>query len=276
MGRYTFKGEAIAYEFQPKAGAELLILIHPLGMNRTVWGETFTYFGEKYAVLAIDLPGHGESPAATGALVWSIPLLAEMVQALAGELGFEKAHYVGTSIGGAIGQELALTAPQFLLSGMFTNTASQIGTEESWGARAKDVRSRGLKAMAREIVPRWFGPEYLKDSAAITAWENALAEMDNESYALLCEALGSWGATERFEAEIPSIPVVALAGELDPAMPLENMEALAQLIAPERELIVLPIGHVPSEEAPEQFNNALQEWLNFVAEQSAPEDLRDK
>lgn len=253
--------DQVYYEFYAKdANKELVVLIHPLGMNREVWSETISALADHYAILVIDLPGHGKSTVVKENSQWEISDLARMTQALAASLGYQKAHYVGTSIGGAIGQELLLSFPEFLQSLMVTNTSHQIGTKESWAQRATDVRLQGLQNMAAKIVPRWFAKDYLTTNVkAVASWQRALEESDNESYATLCEALGNWSATERLAKAQKSIPVLVVAGGEDPAMPVENMQQLAKLM--QAPLEIMDIGHVPSVEDPIGFNHLLVNWL---------------
>lgn len=255
-----FNGK-IHYEFYSKEGVrDLVVFVHPLGMNRDVWQKSVDALEDQYAVLVIDLPGHGKSSTVNNNETWSISSLAQMIQELIVTLGYDKMHYVGTSIGGAIGQELLLSSPALLQSAMVTNTSHQIGTVASWAARAQNVRQQGLESMAAGIVPRWFGSHYLSENMAdVAQWQQNLEKTDDEGYAVLCEALGDWSATDRLSGRNMSIPALAVAGSEDPAMPLENMQQLASLM--QVPLEVLPIGHVPSVEDPEGFNQLLLQWL---------------
>ena len=258
--RELFQGQIYYEFFSQDPNQELVVLVHPLGMNGEVWSETISALEDHYAILVLDLPGHGKSAVVKKDMVWEISDLAKMIQALAASLGYQKAHYVGTSIGGAIGQELLLSSPTFLQSLMVTNTSHQIGSKESWDQRAADVRSQGLQHMASVIVPRWFANEYLINSKnAVAHWEKGLAESDNEGYATLCEALGNWSATERLLETKNDVPILAVAGREDPAMPLENMQQLATLL--HASLEVMDLGHVPSVEDPKGFNQLLLDWL---------------
>lgn len=259
--------EKIYYEYiSHESPCDLLLLVHPLGMNRKVWKGVIDFFKNEYAILAIDLPGHGQSPEPEVGSTWSIPLLAVTLQNLVNSLGYRSVHYVGTSIGGAIGQELLIAAPEFIKSAVITNTHSQIGEKSAWDLRAENVRTIGLSVMAKEIVPRWFAPEYFAQSpTSVADWQTALERLGNEGYAQLCEALGNWSATERLQYRQADIPVLCIAGSHDPAMPLENMQKLAELVGGE-DLEVMSIGHVPSIEAPDDFNRILQDWLDRQSE----------
>ena len=256
--------DQINYEYHAgEVKRDLIVLVHPSGISLKVWGEVVQGFKSEYDILAIDLPGHGQSPDPATDANWRIPTLAKMIKELSGSLGYESVHYVGTSIGGAIGQELFLESPEFIKSAVITNTHSKIGEQSGWQLRADNVRSIGLKTMAKEIVPRWFAPLYLENKAAIEIWQTALENTGNEGYAQLSEALGEWSATDRLPNRDPNIPVLCIAGSEDPAMPLENMQKLAGLVGGQ-DLKVMSVGHVPSVEAPDEFNQVLRAWFGNV------------
>lgn len=261
-GKYKNK---IYYELiKEEEPRELLLLVHPLGMSHNVWGNINSYFKNDYDILKIDLPGHGNSPDALMQDTWSISLLAIVIMDLVQSLGYQQTHYIGTSIGGAIGQELLLSSPAFLLSMMITNTDSKIGEESAWKLRAHNVREAGLSIVAKDIVPRWFAPAYLqKNPEQVMDWEKALKNTGNEGYAQLCEALASWSSVDRLKDRKDTVPILCVAGSKDPAMPLENMKRLANLIG-DNPLKIMPVGHVPSVEAPDEFNQLLKNWLESI------------
>ena len=84
-----------------------LVLLHPLGADRRVWDPIVGSLQAAHEVIAVDLPGFGQSPP----LQRTTPTpraLAEAVAALLGELGIERPHVVGNSLGGWVALELAL------------------------------------------------------------------------------------------------------------------------------------------------------------------------
>jgi pimeloyl-ACP methyl ester carboxylesterase len=84
-----------------------LVLLHPLGADRRVWDPIAGSLGATHEVIAVDLPGFGQSPP----LQRTTPTpraLADAVAALLGELGIERPHVVGNSLGGWVALELAL------------------------------------------------------------------------------------------------------------------------------------------------------------------------
>ena len=91
-----------------RAGSgEPLLLIHGLGSQWQMWTPVLDLLEAERDVVALDLPGFGAS--APLAVAPSIAALADAVAALAGELGLQRPHVAGNSLGGAVALELART-----------------------------------------------------------------------------------------------------------------------------------------------------------------------
>jgi pimeloyl-ACP methyl ester carboxylesterase len=81
-----------------------LVLLHGIGLDRRVWEPVVPILEAEREVIAVDLPGFGESAPPAGAP--TIPALADAVQELIGGLSLERPHVAGNSLGGAIALEL--------------------------------------------------------------------------------------------------------------------------------------------------------------------------
>ncbi len=93
---------------------EVLLLVAGLGGSGTFWRKQAAYFSQRYRVITYDHRGVGRSPEAS--LHSSVGEMADDALALMDALGIEAAHLVGHSTGGAIGQHLALRAPDRIRS----------------------------------------------------------------------------------------------------------------------------------------------------------------
>lgn len=227
----------------------LVVMAHPLGMNQTVWDNLITPLLPTCRILTWDLPGHGYSQA------WpsqhqkiQLSDMADDVLALADSVNENKFHFIGTSVGGAVGQQLLHCHSERLHTAVLTNTGAVIGTAEGWKERATAVLNIGLKQMAADIVPRWFSEKsFIIQPELKPGWSHALGFCDNRSYALLCEMLGQVDFTKN--AAPKDTPVLLIGGEKDIATPPALMNELAvtlNISAPE---ILAETGHVPSIEA---------------------------
>lgn len=255
MAFHTLNGRSVAYRLMGSEVNPLIVLAHPLGMSQAVWDDVIPALLPRYRVLTWDLPGHGASQAVSGRQV-TPAALADEVLALAALAGAQRFHFVGTSIGGVVGQQLIAAHAERLLTATLTNTGAVIGHPDLWNTRAERVRQEGLAAMSQEIVPRWFAPAAFEASPALEAgWCTQMGRGDDESYAQLCEMLGRDTFTGKLSGQ--KVKVQLLGGSEDMATPPATLKALATELDGAPLEILDGVGHVPSIEAPVLFAHKL-------------------
>ncbi|WP_323505257.1 4-carboxymuconolactone decarboxylase [Cryobacterium sp. RTC2.1] len=261
----------------PAGRASLLVLGPSLGTTTTLWDPVVDALDALGAlgdpahpdlrVLSFDLPGHGVSPAAREP--FTVAELADAVIALvdsatAAALGPDAApesfHYAGISLGGAVGLELGIRHPGRLLSLTVVCSAARIGTAEGWHERAAQIRASGTPSMVIGSAERWFAPGFLeRDPAAGAGALNRLLDIDDESYALCCEALA--GFDERDAVAGIAVQTLCVAGGLDLATPSALVAELAAAIPGARFAEIAGVAHLPSLERPRDLAGLLREQL---------------
>ena len=94
------------------------------------------------------------------------PCFHAVAQRLSGYLEIEQTHFVGISMGGMIGQCLALNHPDRLRSLALCDTASVVPSEAQpvWQERLDQVRKKGMEALLEETLERWFTPAFLRQA----------------------------------------------------------------------------------------------------------------
>jgi pimeloyl-ACP methyl ester carboxylesterase len=98
-------GSRLSYD---RSGAgEPLVLVHANGMSRAAWDPVLPFLEPLWEVIAVDLPGHGDSPPIAPHLAPAPPGFARVIASLVDELGIERAHVAGNSLGGWTALELA-------------------------------------------------------------------------------------------------------------------------------------------------------------------------
>ncbi|GGX99605.1 3-oxoadipate enol-lactonase [Litchfieldella qijiaojingensis] len=261
MAFLTIDGRSVAYRLLGAEANPLVLLAHPLGMTQAVWDDILPTLLPRYRVLTWDLPGHGASqawPESGGEITPAA--LADEALALAEHAGASRFHFVGTSIGGVVGQQLLAEHAERLLSATLTNTGAVIGTSELWTTRAGRVRDEGLAAISGEIVPRWFSAKRLKAEPALeSGWRTQMARTDSESYARLCEMLGRTDFRSKLKGH--GVEVHLLGGSDDVATPPETLQTLAAECGGAPLEILEGFAHVPSVEDPEAMAKRLRLWL---------------
>ena len=97
-------GLPVAYDV--RGGGDVnLVFVHCWSCNREFWREQLDVFADDYRVVALDLGGHGQSPATRES--WSILGLAQDVKAVADELELDNIVLIGHSMGGPVSLEAA-------------------------------------------------------------------------------------------------------------------------------------------------------------------------
>ena len=256
MAFLSHNGRSVAYRLLGAEANPLVVLAHPLGMTQSVWDDILPMLLPRYRVLTWDLPGHGASDSIRGDQITPGDLADEAL-ALADHAGASRFHFVGTSVGGVVGQQLIATNSDRLLSATLTNTGAVIGNAELWNTRAQRVRTEGLAAAAGDIVPRWFAQAAFGAEPALEAgWCTQMARGDDESYAQLCEMLGR--ASFIGQLSVAASPKVhLLGGSEDQATPQATLETLASELNGAPLEILEGVGHVPSVEVPKLFSEKL-------------------
>ncbi len=97
--------------FERQGGGPPLVLLHGLGMSRRAWDPVVPALAKHFEVIAVDLPGFGDSAPLPTAVDPAPAALAAAVNDLLGSLGIDCPHVVGNSLGGWVALELARVRP---------------------------------------------------------------------------------------------------------------------------------------------------------------------
>jgi 3-oxoadipate enol-lactonase / 4-carboxymuconolactone decarboxylase len=228
-----------------------LILLGPsLGTSAaTLWGGAAATLAAHARVVGWDLPGHGRSAPGEP---FSIADLTAAVLALADRFDAETFHYAGDSVGGCVGLQLALDAPDRVRTATLMCTGAVIGTPDGWHERAATVRADGIASMLAPAAERWFAAGFTKRHPGLAAaLLDSLSHTDPESYALTCEALASFDVVARL-SEITT-PILTIAGSDDIPTPPKSLERIASGVQNGTFVVLDGVGHLAPAEAPAQI-----------------------
>src|SRR5580692_8731986 len=119
----SVEGGQIHYKVHGDSRLPVLVLSNSLGTDLTMWDAQMPAFTQHFQVLRYDSFGHGKSTFSSGE--YKIEMLSKDVIKLMDHLGFAKAHFCGLSVGGIVGQWLALNAGKRLAKLVLCNTAAR-------------------------------------------------------------------------------------------------------------------------------------------------------
>ena len=223
MRRHTTSD--IQLQYLDSGEGEAVLLLHGLGSCAADWEPQIDALASGYRVIAVDLRGHGASPAPDGD--WRIGDMADDVLRLLAQLGLRRVHLVGFSLGGMVALELANRAPDRAASLCLINSQPFLGPKPrplvfAYYLRRAVIACFGLAAMARIIGKKLFPQE--KQQALLERFVAQMAGMSKRAYLAALDAIFHWDIRPRFDAL--AMPVLIMAADRD-YTPVESKRAFA-------------------------------------------------
>lgn len=249
------------------------VLLHGSLFNSFTWNELFDFFDERGRVIAYDQIPYGLSEKLvagdwTGANPYSGDAAIEQLITLLDTFGIEKAILVGNSYGSVLALQTALTYPERVEALILADSAVYV--QESMPAgiinlpqvqRLGPLFGRMIGNNESFVRQTYLDPSVIDDERMrLTLIHTEAMGWDEAMWAYLQE----WGTspidlTEKLSAIAQ--PALVITGDGDTVVPVADSERLANTL-PNAEYVVLSsCGHVPQEECPEKFEDALTIWL---------------
>jgi len=253
-------GIQINYEITGQEGAPVVMLSHSLASSMVMWNPQLESLESHFQVLRYDMRGHGDSDAPDGA--YTLELLVEDAVALLDALAIDTVHFVGLSIGGMIGQGLALDHGDRLKSITLCDTSAIMPAEAQpiLQERIAAARENGMADQVDGTLERCFTPQYLTENPPeVEIIRQQVQATPLAGYIGCSEALRGLNYLDRLlEIKLPTLIIV---GEEDPGTPVAASEAIQERIDGSK-LVVLPAArHLSNIEQSVAFNEALMDFL---------------
>jgi pimeloyl-ACP methyl ester carboxylesterase len=247
---------------------EQLLLIHGLGSHYKVWEPVMDRLTAEFEVVGVDLPGFGDSPPLPDDGTPDAYELTDAVQAFMDEIGWDRPHIAGNSLGGWIGLELAKRGRASSVAAIgpagFGNKRERAFTVESlrtahritqltYGIAPRLMASAtGRKLM---LSQNFVHAERMTPEAAVATARN-FADSPGVPGALEALRQGHFSGGEQID-----VPVTMIWGERERLLPRRQRQAARSLRAvPGARLVWLRgCGHVPVWDDPQQVAQAVLE-----------------
>lgn len=258
MSFATANGVRHYYRLEGIEDRPVLVLSHSISTDHGMWQPQMPDLLRHFRVLRYDTRGHGASDSPPGD--YSVEQLGRDALALIDHLGIRKFAWCGLSMGGVIGQWLALHAPDRLTHLVLANTSSRIGDRTLWEARIKSVREGGMAGIVDLAMQRFFSAKTLqRPDPYASSVRSVLLATNPEGYLGCCAALRDFDGTQQIKQI--SVPTLVIAGDQDVSTPWErNGEVLANSISG-AQAVRLPAAHLSNIDQPHSFTAALLQFL---------------
>jgi 3-oxoadipate enol-lactonase len=250
----------VHYELSGTLGQPVVVLSHSLAASGNMWEPQIKALGEHFQVLRYDTRGHGRTEVTPGP--YRLSQLGDDAVALLDALGIEQVHWVGLSLGGMIGQTVALDHPGRFHRLVLCDTAAVVPAEMQpvWEERIASVKNRGMSAQVEATMERWFSPGFAAaGSPFFSLIKKEFLATPPEGYVGCAEAIRRLNTLPRLK-EI-TIPTLVMVGEQDPATPVTAAQSIAAQIKGAKLVVIPGARHLPNVEAAGEFNSHLLDFL---------------
>ncbi|MFE0013427.1 alpha/beta fold hydrolase [Mesorhizobium sp. NPDC059054] len=254
----TGDGIKIAYRTDGPADLPALVLANSIATTLHMWDDQVPELSKHFRVIRYDYRGHGGSDVPAGA--YSDGRLGRDVLELMDHLGIERTHFLGLSLGGFIGQWLAIHAPERIDRLVLANTASHLGPADYFDTAIRKVlAAEDMKDTAEGFLHNWFPLAMIEANRPIVhRFRQDLLHTPRQGLAGLFAAVRD--ADLRRTIALIQSPTLVIGGKFDTVTSYAMSEAIAAGI-PGARLKGFPAVHLTNIEFPEEFTDEVLAFL---------------
>ena len=257
---------------------ETILMVHGFGSDKNNWLRLAGKLNDNYRIIAVDQAGHGESSQYKGTqgedLDYLISSQARRLKSLLDVLNIDKVHYMGNSMGGAVGLQFAVSYPERLTSLVLLDNAGIDSPKESEYFQL-------LKKGENPLIMRKPGDvegflEFVMSDSPFIPWpipnvleRRAIARQDlNERiFVDMVTSKEEMGSAENVNMMLKSIhtPSLVIWGEEDRVLDVSSVEVMKAHMPDLKVVILTGVGHVPMVEAPAEVAQAFLEFTSRLS-----------
>jgi pimeloyl-ACP methyl ester carboxylesterase len=219
----TYKGVKVSYDFRKNKGKTTVVLLHGFLESRKVWDDYVKVLSKRYAILNIDLLGHGGTDCT--AYVHTMEEMADMVRAVLKAHDVRKGFFVGHSMGGYVALAFAEKFPDNLKGICLFNSSAFADSKQKQHDRDRAiiVVKKYHERFIQEVIPNLF---VRMDTPALkSALRSTLKSAMATSKQGIIAALEGMKIRENREIVLKFVPcpVLFIMGKQDGILPYKDL-----------------------------------------------------
>ena len=258
QGLIQVDGVAVHYRLEGAADGPVVMLCHGLLGSLEMWRPQMRALSECYRVLSFDNRGHGSS--AVTPPPYSVDELAQDAVGVLDALGIARAHFVGCSLGGMIGQAIGARYPERLRSLVLVGSRSVMPPASMWDERIRIARFEGIASLLPVMLDRWFTPGFrARSPEAVEAVAAAILATSVEGFVGACTAIRDMDHTDLLSRV--AVPTLIVSANGDPGVPIDDTLRIHAAIPGAEFAVVEGARHLLSIERADVFEPLLLNWL---------------
>jgi pimeloyl-ACP methyl ester carboxylesterase len=242
---------------------DIIIMLHGFGADKDNWLEFAGELTDDYMIIIPDLPGHGES-FSNMSYTYSLKNQAEWIYEFMEALTIEKAHIIGSSMGGAISAELTYRHPEKIISLGLMNSAGPVKTESEFQRLLKKGENPLIASNMEEF-------EYMLDFVmekrpyipgpilkVLAEKKIERKEKDNKIFKDFSKDLNN---INNIFGSI-NVPALIIWGDKDRVLHPDNAYKFHEKLSNSKVVILEDTGHLPMLEIPEKTSAVYKEFVS--------------
>lgn len=249
-------GTTVSYYEEGKG--EPIVLIHGFCGSKDYWQKVIPALAKEYRVIAVDLPGHGDSDLPSGD--FSIEKMGEMIAGALQELDVENASVLGHSLGGYVTLALADIYEDKLAKFALVHSTANPDTEEGKKGRdiaAGKIEAEGIESFVDGLVPNLFAPG--EEHKVELQQAKEIGYGTNPEGAKTALRAMKQRPDRNHVIKHTELPVLIVAGEKDQIVPPEKSFTVERPNI--KQALIKGVGHMSMYEAPEKLIKEIKGFL---------------
>ncbi|MBI4338366.1 MAG: 2-succinyl-6-hydroxy-2,4-cyclohexadiene-1-carboxylate synthase [Chloroflexi bacterium] len=251
-----------------------IVALHGFTGSASTWSFLASALGDRYRVIAVDLPGHGDSDSPADPALYTMERTVQALAEVLDRLGVERTCWLGYSLGGRVALGAAIALPERTAGVILESVSPGLATPEERAARVQEderladwLLTAGIERFVDywEAIPLWASQARLSAEARASLREQRLR---NSALGLANSLRGiGQGAQPFLGGRLGEIkaPVLSIAGEEDARYTALARE-LHGALPGSRLQVIRAAGHAAHLEQPSAFLRAVESFLSEVGE----------